>query len=216
MAAIWGFITRRWLVFTCGVLLVAGAGLVIVAQDGQYWSRTSIIFLAPSSARYPNSLQTKSDAMIVTAGIVAIRINGTTEPPKYASTDATLVGIPPLDRPYWLRLPDSGGQWAHHFANQELLLDVVGSTAEEVEEIREEVIAQVRLELYELQREHDVDPIDDITIKVAQDPPATAYVHGSRVRALGMTALLGLSATIVVATLIDRRASRTSTRRAVR
>lgn len=199
---------RQWIVALVGAIATVGAVSFAIQDESVYWTRTNIVFLAPSSERYPNSLQTRSEALVVTAGIVASRINGPGISPKYASTDATLVGIPQRGQAFWLRLPDSGGQWSRHFAEQILLLDVVGDSPEEVAQIEAEVVAHAREELWSLQRAHDVDPRDEISITVAPDPPVIAQISGSRVRAAAMTAALGLAATFAAAVLIDRRSSR--------
>lgn len=198
-------IARFWPVAVVGVLLTCVAAGVALRDTSVYWSRTNIVFLAPSSTLYPNSLKTLSEDLVITAGIVAKRVNGPDRVLKYASTDPTIIGVPPDGTDYWLRLPDTGGQWSVGYNDQLLLLDVKGNSIDEARRTRDEVIARVRDELNLMQREHGVAPVNDITVTVAPAPPVLARATGSTTRALGMIAVLGGGATLAAVALLEHR-----------
>ncbi|MCR2785002.1 MULTISPECIES: hypothetical protein [unclassified Microbacterium] len=208
LAQLFRVFLSRWPAVVIGALCTAGAMLGVLGAEGAYWSRTSLVFLAPSSELFPNSLQTRSEDLIITAGLVAKRVNGPDKVQKFASTETTLVGIPGTTDGVWLRLPDSGGQWAPSFADQFLLLDVMGDSADEVRAKQLAVIDRAREELDLMQREQNVDPVNDITLKVAPETPPVFHVTGSRIRSLGMTAAVGLGATLAAIVALEQRSRR--------
>jgi hypothetical protein len=197
---------RRWPIVLVGAVLTAAAGFAITLDDGVYWTRAQVVFLAPSSDLYPNSLKTKSGDLIITAGIVAKRVMGAEKIEKYASPDATIVGATPIRDGYWVRLPDTGGQWATNFASQELLVEVVAPTHDRVVAVQQQVISRIAEELDALQREQKVDEVNDITVTVAPESTVVYQVKGSRPRALLMTAILGIGLTLASIMILEQRA----------
>ncbi|HWI31337.1 MAG TPA: hypothetical protein VNT50_07585 [Microbacterium sp.] len=200
---------RRWPIVLIGALCTTVLCVVATRDDGTYWSRSEVVFMAPSSTLFPNSLKTRSEDLIITAGIVGKLVVGPDRPLKFASPQVDLIGIPGGGS-YWLRLPDSGGQWAPNFGDQLLLLDVVGDTVEEAEATRAEVVDRVRTELYDLQREYNVDPVNDITITIAPESVVVHHLTGSTIRTLGMTGLLGVAATVALVLGVELRSRRRS------
>lgn len=200
-------IVRRWPIVLIGALLTAAAGWAVTRQEGTYWTRSELVFMAPSSALFPNSLQTRSEDLIITAGLVGKLVTGPDRTLKYASTDVSIIGAP-HDADYWLRLPDTGGQWAPNFGDQLLLLDVVGDSPEAVEELHDDVVATVRAELAGMQREQNVAPVNDITVQVSPETVVVHHVQGSRIRALAMTGLIGVAVTGAAVMLTELLASR--------
>lgn len=201
-------VAKRWAILLVGLVVTAGAVLVAAQEHPVQFSRTDVVFMAPSSSLYPNSLQTRSEDLIVTAGVVAKRVMGPAEPLKFASPETILASIPSIGTDYWVRLPDSGGQWAPHFANQVLFVDVVGDTADEVRQTQADVIQRIRDELDLLQREQGVAPVNDITITVAPEVAVVQEISGSRVRAVAMTLTLGVGATFAVIIALEVAAAR--------
>jgi hypothetical protein len=187
-------LVRNWPIVLVGVLATAGTGYAAATADGVYFTRAELVFLAPSSAAYPNALRTQSEDIIITAGLVAKRVTGPDHVTKFASPDATLVGLG-VREGWWLRVPDIGGQWATNFDSQRLFLDVVGPSEHAVRLQERSLIDAVGRELDDLQRGWGVDPVNDITMIEAQESTVIHQVGGDRVRALAMTALLGAGAT---------------------
>ncbi len=200
-------ITRRWPIILIGALVTAAAAVAVLREDGTHWTRSELVFMAPSSAFFPNSLQTRSEDLIITAGLVGKRVTGPDRTLKYGSTDVTLIGTP-HDGDYWLRLPDTGGQWATNYGDQLLLLDVVGDSPDAVEELHDDVVARVRTELEAVQRAQGVAPVNEITMQVSPEALVVHQVGGSRIRALAMTGVIGVAVTGAAVMLLELRASR--------
>ncbi|MFJ3403635.1 hypothetical protein [Promicromonospora sp. NPDC090134] len=198
---------RRWPVLLAGAVATLGLVYTTTLDDGVYWSRTQVVFLAPASKAYPNALRTTSEDLIITAGVVAKAVAGPDKVTKYASPDATLVGEGTRDG-WSIRLPDTGGQWAPNFAEQVLYVEVVAATAEEVEARQDEIVAQIADELDRLQRDAGVVPVNAITVTVAPESLVVHQVGGSTVRAAGMAGLLGASATFALIAVLETRARR--------
>jgi len=195
---------RRWPIVLVGALVTAGAGLAALNDDGVYFTRTEILFLAPTSPLYPNALRTQSEDIIIAAGAVARRISGPQAETKFASPDVTLVGLG-VREGWWLRLPDTGGQWASNFATQRLFLDIVGPTREGVEAEQAKILGRVADELRQMQEQAGADPAAMITSMEAPETTVIFHVEGSNVRALAMVAVLGVGLTAAVVLVLERR-----------
>lgn len=200
-------IVRRWPIVLIGALVTAAAALAVLREDGTYWTRSELVFMAPSSALFPNSLQTRSEDLIITAGLVGKLVTGPDRTLKFSSTDVSIIGTP-HDADYWLRLPDTGGQWATNFGDQLLLLDVVGDSPQAVEDLHDDVVAQVRAELDGIQREQGVAAVNEITMQVSPETIVVHHVEGSRIRALAITGVIGVAVTGAAVVLLELRASR--------
>ncbi|SDU50353.1 hypothetical protein [Jiangella alkaliphila] len=198
---------RRWPVVLAGVLCTGALAFVLVSDDRVYWSRTEVVFLAPTSQLYPNSLNAASEDLIITAGVVAKLVTGPDAIVKYASPDANLVGIGVLDG-WSVKLPDTGGQWAPNFASQVLSVEVVAPDRETLVARQQELIARISQELDTLQREAGVHPVNDITVTVNPETSAVYEIGGSSIRTLAMTAILGGGATLSAIVLLEYRARR--------
>lgn len=202
-----GAILRRWPIVLIGAIVTVAAAAGVLSDKGVYFTRTELVFLAPTSAANPNALRTQSDDVIVMAGLVARTLNGPGQITKFASPDVTLIGMGVRDG-WMVRLPDTGGQWATNFATQRLVLDIVGPTRDAVVARQGELTQAVDDTLLALQRERGVAPINDITAIVAPETTIVYQVGGSRPRALGMTAVLGIGVTLAAVMLWERRATR--------
>jgi hypothetical protein len=198
---------RRWpLVLACALLTVAAA--YVVDLDRSLWyTRSEVTFLAPSSRLYPNSLSTTSEGLIIAAGAIGKEVSGPGKVVKLASPEATLVGLG-IREGWSIRLPDTGGQWAGNFTQQQLVIEVIGSDPRLVESRELELIAELRRQLDLWQRDHGVDPVNDITAKVTPEWATLQRVDGNRVRAVGMTGIVGVAATLLVLTAVEKRARR--------
>ncbi|WP_199245802.1 hypothetical protein [Leifsonia sp. AG29] len=185
---------RRWPIVLVGLLCTVLAGYLAISDKGVYYTRTQLVFLAPSSTYYPNTLATQSEDIIDTAGVVAKRITGPGQQTKYASPDVTLIGIGIRDG-WSLVVPDTGGQWGTNFESQILNLDIVAPDRATVERRQTDLIERVKKELDAIQREKHVAPINDITVTTAPRSTVIYHVGGSRPRALGMALVLGLGVT---------------------
>ena len=193
---------RRWPIVLVGVAITAVACWGVISDKGVFFTRTELVFLAPTSAANPNALRTQSDDIIVTAGLVAKQMSGAGKVTKFASPDVTLIGLGVRDG-WMVRLPDTGGQWGTNFATQRLVLDIVGPSVDAVKDRQDDLTAQVMNMLAALQRERGVDTINDITAIVAPETTVIYHVGGSRQRALAMTLLVGGGTTIAAVLAVE-------------
>ncbi|MCT9818989.1 hypothetical protein N3K63_01675 [Microbacterium sp. W1N] len=198
---------RFWPVVLIGAVCTGAIGAAVVADKGVAFTRTELIFLAPTSPLYPNALRTQSEDIIITAGAVARQISGPGQVAKFASPEVSLVGLGVRDG-WSIRLPDTGGQWATNFATQRLILDIVAPTPEGVVVRQSELIDRVGEQLAAMQREAGVYEAAMITVIPAPESTMVYQVGGSRPRALGMTAVLGIGVTAAVVILLERRRQR--------
>jgi hypothetical protein len=194
---------RHWPIVLVGAVCTIGAGVVAISDDGVYFTRTNIVFQAPTSTDYPNAMRTQRDDVIVTAGVVAKRVTGPGRVTKFASPEVTIVGLGMRDG-WSIRLPDTGGQWAPNFPVQMLTLEVVGPSREIVQERQHDLIQRVQQELYRLQHDAGVNPRSYITAVPAPEFSVVFNVSGNKPRALGMIAVLGVGLTIAVVLAVDR------------
>lgn len=195
---------RSWPVVVIGALVTASVGYVAISDDGVYYTRTELAFLAPSSLASPNAVRTQSDSIIVTAGAVARAVTGTEDLPKFASPDVTLVGTGITDG-WSLRMPDTGGQWASNFATQRLVLEIVGPTREAVAARQQQLTAEVASTVRTMQSGQGAQPADLITAIPTPESTVIFHVSGDRARALGMTAVVGVGVTLACVVLLERR-----------
>lgn len=196
---------RRWPVLAAGALITIGCGLLSIHTQGVYMTRTQVILLAPS-AWYSNKLQVSPWAVTKATGVVVKRVVGDGEVIKYASPDTTIVGISKAREGTWIRQEDDGGQWSIGYTSPVILVDTVGQTPTAALERRQAAITKIATALAEIQKDWGVAPHQRITSTVAPTSAAVQYVTGSRIRALGMTAALGIGITVGVILVLEFRA----------
>ena len=145
-----GATRRRWYVVVVGALVTLAAVAFAQAYPGVYWSQVDVVFLAPQSVRYPNNLTTSTDSLVTTAGAVERVIDEASDGPRTSSPSATLIGQGVFDGRS-IRLPDSGGQWAHNFARQVLDVQVAGPSVDDVRQRHDATITEIQQTLERLQ-----------------------------------------------------------------
>lgn len=197
---------RRWPVLVAGLALTVGTMAFVHEDRSVYWTRTDLVFLAPTSTQFPNALRTTSADLIVTAGLIAKKMNGPARTLKFTSPDVGLIGDGVHDG-WSVRLPDTGGQWAPNFADQILIVEVDGPDARTVAARRSRLVRRAQQILTGLQVERKVPPRSRISIVESPGHAITYRVGGSPPRALLMTGLLGVGTTVVLVLVVDARAS---------
>lgn len=209
-ATVWdllGALARRWYLVLVGALCTSLAAAYAVTHEGVYFSRVEVVFLAPSSELYPNSLMTTTSDVVITAGVVANLINGTRPDPKMATPSATIVGRGVVDGQS-VRLIDTGGQWAPEFSRQVLDVQVVGASVEDVRSRILGLVDEIVAVLTRLQEEAGVVESDIITTEAIAATPPVSYMPGARKRAVGMILLLGAVVTLAAVSLVEKHAPR--------
>jgi hypothetical protein len=200
-------LTRRWPVVLAGALVTLAAVYWAAQDRGVYWTRTEVVFLAPPSEMYPNSLDTTSGDLIVTAGLVAKLVSGPHKVIKFTSPDAGLIGEG-VRRGWAIRLPDTGGQWAPNFTSQLLIVEVIGPDPAEVEGQKNALVRRIATTLDDYQHAHGVAPVNRITSTPAPQGTINYMVTGSRIRTVAMTGALGIGATLGALLLLAHRDNR--------
>ncbi|MEZ0447906.1 hypothetical protein [Cellulomonas sp. ICMP 17802] len=196
---------RRWYVLMLVVALALGASYVVKQSRGVYWSRAEVTFLAPTSSNNPNALQTTSTDLVITAGIVAKRINGNLTWNKVSDPAATIVGEGVYDG--WIvRLPDNGGQWSRYYPRQVLVVEVSGPTEDAVRARQQDLFQRIAAELADMQQ--GVAAGDLITTTVVPDPPNVYYMSGSKTKAIAMIWLIAAGGATAAVVELERRRSR--------
>lgn len=198
---------RRWPVLLVGALITCSFGLLAIRDNGVYWTRTQVILLSPKSW-YPNRLQVSPWEVTKATGVVVKRVVGDGTTIKYASPEVTMIGTSKVREGVWIRQEDDGGQWSIGLTSPVIIVEAVAPTAERADQLRQDAIKQIAHTLQQLQKEWGADPGLLIASTEAPASAVTYYVTGSRVRALGMTAALGIGLTVGVVLILESRARR--------
>ncbi len=101
-------LARRWYVVVIGLLVTTTGVAFVNGRTGVYWAQTDVVFLAPKSDRYPNSINQTSGSVIAMAGLVANQLDGNDERSATSSAGATLAGSG-VREGIQVRVPNSGG-----------------------------------------------------------------------------------------------------------
>lgn len=200
---------RRWPVLLIGALITCSFGLLSIRDDGVYWTRTEVILLAPK-AWYTNKLEVTPWEVTKATGVVVKRVVGADKTIKYASPEATMIGTSNVREGTWIRQEDDGGQWSTDFSSSVIIVEAVGPTVERTRELQEAAVNKISDTLAQLQKEWNADPHLLITSTVAPLSAVIYHVKGSKVRALGMTGVLGIGSTVGVVVMLEYRTRRRS------
>ena len=198
---------RRWYVVLIGLLCTALTLYAIQTKPSVYYSRSTVFFVSPSSQHNPNSLGLRLVSLVVTAGVVAKRINGNDTPTKVSSMAVTLVGRGVSDGTL-IQLPDNGGQWSNDYDSQSLDIQIAAPTPELVVERRADAVTRIATELTAIQDEAKVPAVDRISLKVAPVEPSIVVMRGQPRRAQAMVAALGVVLTMRAGGLLELAAAR--------
>ncbi len=198
-----GAIRRRWYVAVVGLLVVLAAGGASLSAPGVWWTQVDVVFLAPTSARYPNSLEVTSASLISTAGVVERRMNAGRVPTALSSSSVSLVGEGIRDG-YSVRLPNAGGQWAENFSRPVLDVQVIGASRDAVAARLDFLLAKIQSTLDELQVAGGADKFNRIITESAPPMPVQAFVSPRNKRAAAGIGVLGSLITLAAVIAVDR------------
>lgn len=203
---------KWWLIVLVGLLATTATAVFATRATPVYHARTEVVFLAPPSIRYPNELVTTTESLIVTAGVVAKRINGADSRIKFGSAITTPVGAPDDGRTIWINLLDTGTQWVSIFDDQILVVDAIGASPSEVSQRIEDASALISEQLHELQTQMNVGSVNEIKTRMSPPAPVVEEVTGSRARAFGMTLAVGGFLTVGLVVVLEVRSRSTRPR----
>jgi len=186
-----------------GAVLLVGLGAPILHHRSVYWSQVNVVFLAPRSASYPNSLATPTSSAIIMAGVVAEIADGGRGGSQVVSDSVNLVDEG-IVHGYQVRLPNDGGQWAINFDVPTLDVQAVGTSPAEVQATMARGLREIDRITWTLQHDAGAASVNMIT---TQQSPRVVPVYeatSSRVRALGALSLLGAAWCAGIAALVRR------------
>jgi hypothetical protein len=195
---------RRWPMLMVGLFLTTAIGVWVKNEPGVYWAQTDVIFLAPTSSRFPNSLSTGSESLIMTAGIVEHEVTQGSSLNATSSASVTLVDQGVRDGTM-IRLPNIGGQWAYNYAQPVLDVEAVASSPSEVVQRMDDMQSAIQVALDRRQDQAGVDQFNRITVQASPASVDVEYRGGDRRRAVVVTGLLGMALTLGAVVIADRR-----------
>ncbi len=173
------------------------ASYAVYTHQGTYIGQVDVIFTAPAVER-TNDLNTTSQSLISTAGVVAMRVNGLHPLNQPVSDSISLADQGTLNGTL-VRLPNAGGQWQYNFDRPTLDVQATGQTYPAVDRRLTEILAQIRTALADIQESAGVDQSHMIQTRLSPSAPIIMYRSGSKLRAvLAIIFLLGvLTATVI-------------------
>lgn len=195
--------SRFWLATLTGALLTVLAGVLIVSAPGVYWAQIEVIFVTPGSDSAPNTFSVTQTSAIVMAGIIQREIAGGPGATS-VSDDVTIVGQGIRDGA-WVRLVNSGGQWANNFDRPALDVQAVAATPGEVSRRIDAIVRRIDAALLRRQEEVGVPPGQRFTTTTSPRSVVVRQGEGHRELALVVTVLLGFGMTMTAVSLLEVR-----------
>jgi hypothetical protein len=195
---------RRMILAGLGLALTAGFTIHFLQKPGVYYAESQVRFLAPLSKANPNSLVVSLGGVTSLAGTVGRLVEPHPPAGQVVSPLVTLTdeGV----RNGWsVSLPNDGGQFTDKFDQQQLQVQVVGSSSEEVRRRIASLTAMINADLVRLQDQKDIPQVDRIITSPSPAHTDVVYLTGSRARTIVATFLLGFGLTVVADMLLGRR-----------
>lgn len=193
---LWRVATRRWYVLLAGIL--ATVALVLTARpETVYWATVELTVAGPVDPVAPKTLEDPPSDTVGAAIMLMTRVNGGQGPPRSASPDATLYGEGQRQA-VSARLRDVGGQWVNSVSDPIIDVQAVDVTPEAVLtrlSTQEDELGRL---LRNLQDELAVAGNQRVTLVASPTKTDVVQVTGSRTRAVGSSALLGVVLTFTV------------------
>lgn len=199
---------RRWYVVVISLACALAGINAIRSQPAVYYSRATVYFLAPESRVNPNVLQTRLQSIIITAGVVGKRLNGTETLTKISRTESVSIVDRGISDAAVIQIPDHGGQWSVSYDTQGLDVQVSGASPEIVLERQTAAFAMVADLLKDIQDDAKVPIVDRITTRVGPATPPIVALRGQPKRAMAMVAGLSFVAMMGAVALLELRRRR--------
>lgn len=199
----------RWPLTLVGLVLTAAGVHHVTSAPSPYYGQSAVHFLAPSSTRDPNRIQTETISLIQTAGIVKAYVNGG----HYAPGESLALPLRTRGEASSVSMPDSGSQWIQIFTKPVLMVEATGEDPDAVMRGIDRERQRIRDALDAFQDRERVDPPNRITLADAPEQPVISHEVGARQRAAAAAVLLGLALTVWLVCEADRWLRRRSARR---
>jgi len=207
---------RYWVLTLVGLTLTLGAGLWVRALPSVYWAQLDVLVLAPEADEFQNTLRLQPMSAIMLAGVVQRDVAGPPGGGMVVSDDVTIVGQG-VEHGSWVRLANSGGQWANNFDRPVLDVQAVASTPQEVRRLVDDMVGTIDEALRARQAQAGVAPALRFTTLTSPSGLVVRHGTGQRGLAVATTSFLGLGFTVSVVAYLgarDRRRHLGSTRSA--
>lgn len=196
-------LARRWYVVILGIVLTVAVLWPATHRPGIYWTQVNVVLLPPANDLYPNKLEDPHLSLTALAGVVVAEFNGQQKPLVTASADTTLYGEGKTSG-IQVRMPNMGSQWIPLYISPTIDVQVVGNNANTVVDDVNRIADELGRLLEERQETLGVVPSMRVTMIESPAEPSASYIAGSRSRAMGAGALVGLTMTIALAYSLDR------------
>jgi hypothetical protein len=196
-------VLRRWYIMLLGAAISVVALYLITHRPGVYWTRVSVVVLAPVQKYYPNNFEDPHDALAPAASMLVADWNGVKRPLLMATSDTTLFGEGER-RAIEVRMPNQGNQWQPLYFSPNIDVQIVDNNPELVAEEARRVSAELEGLLQKRQDAMGVQPSMRMTTIVSPTDPTIMYIAGSRARAAAATGLVGATLTTIAAYWIER------------
>lgn len=199
---------RLWILIVVGIILTASLAIYSARTvTTVYWTQQTLVFLAPNDPVRPNALESTTESLIATAGLVERTANA--NKPETLSSSADIRMIDEGIYTGWtVRLPNSGGQWATNFDRPELILEAAGADPQAVLDTLKTARGLVQSSLDSIQEQARVGPENFIRIEPNPAEPAIALVSGNHTRAALVVTLIGAILTLSLVGLLTLRRHR--------
>jgi hypothetical protein len=197
-------VLARWPLTLAGLVLTAVGVHHVSSEPSPYYGQVAVHFLAPSSSRDPNRIQTETMSLIQSAGIIKALVNDG----HYSPGESLSLTLRTTSEASSISLPDSGSQWIQIYSKPVLLVEAIGDDPESV--MRRIDVSRDRISetLAAFQDREQVDAHNRITVAGAPELPVISHEVGAPRRATAATALLGLALTVWLVCEADRRLRR--------
>lgn len=194
---------RRWFVVVPLMVIAMTLSWHVSHPQAVYWTQTNVQFMLPQSDNNPNAYVGATEALVATAGVVAIDLQANGVKSETTSADAPLIGQG-VRHGYSAKLPNSGGQWAFNFDQPVIVLQVVGTSPAEVQNTLAGVMAQIDRSLSSRENAATVDPTNRIRYRANPVDPPISGQAGQVHQALLTSGLLGTAIVIALTLTLDR------------
>ena len=210
-------LARRWLVLVIFAALTALAVVTLPRAEGVYWSRVSVVFLAPVTTPNENALTEWTIApdpktLVNFAAVVERKLNGIDGSERYSAQSATLYGAG-VRRGVNVTLVNSGGQWVRSYGDPVLMVDAVDTREAGVRETVQRTVERIEQVSIQAQVDAGVPANRLITTLHSPDTPVVNYSEGNLTRARAGIAALGALVGTSVALATDAALNALSRRR---
>lgn len=188
-------LARRWYLVVVGITLTLAILWPATHRPGVYWAQVNLVLLPPTSEYFPNVLEDPHYSLTALAGVVVTDFNGQHEPPLMASSETTLYGEGRTSG-IEVRMPNAGNQWKPLYPTATIDLQSVGASPKIVTDGVADTTRRLNDLLAARQDELGIDPSVRVSLISSPADPVVYYVTGSRARALGAGAIVGIGLTI--------------------